>query len=195
MGEVLRKVVRRPVPVKTRKTVIRKVILTPNGQEKKVEERVEHGNEEERMVVPTLVHEDESVPLMFQHGVTDDDENQTRKVITVRRRIIRKIIVMPDGTRKEVEEEVPVDENNYEPTEQMEESVTDDDGTVRKVITVRRRIIKKIIVMPDGTRKEVEEEVPVEEDDYDVIEKDVAPTESVTDDDGNVRKVITVRRR
>ena len=35
---------------------------------------------------------------------------------------------------------------------------------IRKTITVRKRIIRKIIVLPDGTRKEVEEEQPIEEE-------------------------------
>merc|ERR1712189_90867 len=61
--------------------------------------------------------------------------------------------------------EVPVEEAlPVEPEEQPEEKETfvDEYGrVVRKIITVRKRIVRRIIRMPDGTRKEIEEEVPV----------------------------------
>merc|ERR1712227_879720 len=61
--------------------------------------------------------------------------------------------------------EVPVEEAlPVEPEEQPEEKETfvDEYGrVVRKTITVRKRIVRRIIRMPDGTRKEIEEEVPV----------------------------------
>merc|ERR1711962_1020000 len=63
-----------------------------------------------------------------------------------------------------------------------EEPSSDEVSQVRKVITVRRKIVRRIIVLPDGTRKEVEEEVPAEEtdSDFDVVEREVeSSTEEV----------------
>merc|ERR1712227_1177411 len=78
--------------------------------------------------------------------------------------------------------EVPVEEAlPVEPEEQPEEEETfvDEHGrVVRKTITVRKRIVRRIIRMPDGTRKEVEEEVPVSDspeertDTFEVIQRE-----------------------
>merc|ERR1712072_1405966 len=147
-----------------------------------------------------------------------------KRVITVRRRIIKKIIVLPDGTRKEVEEEVPVehDDSDFDIIDDKIESSTevipspmtiddqqsmpDDDSDMRRVVTVRRRIIKKIIVLPDGTQKEIEEEIPVE-DGFDIIDghtesstEEIIPSpvtvddqQCAPDDDSLLRRVVTVR--
>merc|ERR1712096_10450 len=40
----------------------------------------------------------------------------------------------------------------------------DQTSVLRKTVTIRKRIVRKIIVLPDGSRKEVEEEVPVEDE-------------------------------
>merc|ERR1712048_391010 len=71
--------------------------------------------------------------------------------------VYRTAVVSKDKPKVPEDEEV----KDKEP----EVVVTLQDGTVvRKTITVRKRIIRKIIVLPDGTRKEVEEEQPVDEE-------------------------------
>ena len=112
-GQVTRRVVRRPVPVVTRRRVYRKIILAPDGSEKGVEEKVEEPaqpampSDEEPIAAPMVVDEQESVPDMF--GEEPGEDGIVRRTVTVRKRIVRKIIVLPDGSRKEVEEEVPLE--------------------------------------------------------------------------------------
>jgi len=74
-GETIRRTIRRPIPVKTRRTVIRKVILSPSGEEEAIEERIEQ-------------------PQMAEPEA---------KQLKIGRTTVRKIIVLPDGTRQEVE--------------------------------------------------------------------------------------------
>ena len=47
---------------------------------------------------------------------------------------------------------------------QIEDVTLQESKKTRKIITIRKRIVRKIVVLPDGTRKEVEEEVPLEEE-------------------------------
>ena len=153
-GVVVRRVVRRPVPVVTRRRVYRKVILAPDGTEKKVEERVEEPQHpklveptEDYIAAPMFVDEQESVPDMF--GDEPDVANET----VLRRQVHRRAVPY----------EKPMDEapTQHEP----EESVVLLDGRIiRKTVTIRKRIIHKIIILPDGTRKEVQEEVPDEDE-------------------------------
>merc|ERR1711962_604831 len=106
-GVVVRRIVRRPVPVVTRRKVYRKIVYSPEGVEKGVEERVEEPEVEipEPMDFGTV----ESVP---DHLLDDANDNRVVvKKVQVRKRIVRKVIIMPDGSRKEVEEEVPEEED------------------------------------------------------------------------------------
>ena len=177
-GVVIRRVVRRPVPVRTARKVYRTITYAPDGKEESVEEKVEEPGQPEEVIVPMEYSEAEAVPeeptrrqifrtpvpkeeipseAMPEETVTRQDGRVIRRAVTVRKRTIRKVIILPDGTRKEVEEEVPEDVP-VEPT--PEETATQEDGVVKKTVTLRKRTIRKIIIMPDGTRKEVEEEVP-----------------------------------
>eukprot|EP00794_Sanderia_malayensis_P006571 gene6571-7314_t len=63
------------------------------------------------------------------------------------------------------EESLPYEpeQPSYPAVEEPEEPVEEDGRVVRKTITVRKRIVRRIIRLPDGTKQEVEEEVPVEE--------------------------------
>merc|ERR1711911_42385 len=100
------------------------------------------------------VDDQENVPDTFD----DLPEEPEEKTETVTRRTVYRTAVLPADKPKEGDEDEVKDK-------EPEEVVTlQDDGTVvRKTITIRKRIIRKIIVLPDGTRKEVEEEQPVEE--------------------------------
>merc|ERR1712013_555657 len=159
-GVVIRRIIRRPVPVITRRRVYRKVVLAPDGTEKGVEEKVLEPTEidEQLAVEPTI-------PVDIHLEETRDE------VIT--KREIHRTVVVPTETKESVD---------VIPSETEEEPSSDDAHQVRKVITVRRKIVRRIIVLPDGTRKEVEEEVPSEEtdSDFDVVEREVeSSTEEV----------------
>ena len=131
-GVVLRRVVRRPVPVVTTRKVYRTIILAPDGKEESVEEKVEEpGQPQEEVVVPMEYAETEALP----------DEPTTR----------RQIFRTP----------VPKEDVPQEPTPE-ETVTLEDGQIIRRTVTVRKRTIRKIIILPDGTRKEVEEEVPEE---------------------------------
>ena len=154
LGVVVRRVVRRPVPVVTRRRVYRKVILAPDGIEKKVEERVEEPQHpklveptEDYIAAPMVVDEQESVPDMF------GDEPDVATETVLKRQVHRRAVPY----------EKPKDES---PTQHKPEeaAILQDSQVIRKRITVRKRIIRKIIVLPDGTRKDTEKEVPVEDE-------------------------------
>ena len=131
-GVVIRRVVRRPVPVKTARKVYRTIVLAPDGKEESVEEKVEEpGQPQEEVVVPMEYAETEALP----------DEPTTR----------RQIFRTP----------VPKEDVPQEPTPE-ETVTLEDGRIIRRTVTVRKRTIRKIIILPDGTRKEVEEEVPEE---------------------------------
>ena len=131
-GVVLRRVVRRPVPVVTTRKVYRTIVLAPDGKEESVEEKVEEpGQPQEEVVVPMEYAETEALP----------DEPTTR----------RQIFRTP----------VPKEDVPQEPTPE-ETVTLEDGRIIRRTVTVRKRTIRKIIILPDGTRKEVEEEVPEE---------------------------------
>ena len=148
-GVVIRRVVRRPVPVKTSRKVYRTIIIAPDGKEESVEEKVEEQDQPEEIVVPLEYAETEALPdepttrrQIFRTPVPKEDVPQEptpeetvtledgriiRRTVTVRKRTIRKIIILPDGTRKEVEEEVP-----EEAPEQAPEDVKEVIRTVRR---------------------------------------------------------------
>ena len=131
-GVVLRRVVRRPVPVVTTRKVYRTIVLAPDGKEESVEEKVEEPDQpQEEVVVPMEYAETEALP----------DEPTTR----------RQIFRTP----------VPKEDVPQEPTPE-ETVTLEDGRIIRRTVTVRKRTIRKIIILPDGTRKEVEEEVPEE---------------------------------
>jgi hypothetical protein len=106
-GVVVRRIVRRPVPVVTRRKVYRKIVYSPEGVEKGVEERVEEPEVEipEPMDFGTV----ESVPEEHEKDLSKN--RVVVKKVQVRKRIVRKVIIMPDGSRKEVEEEVPEEDD------------------------------------------------------------------------------------
>ena len=131
-GVVIRRVVRRPVPVLTARKVYRTIILTPDGKEESVEEKVEE---------PVLPQEEVVVPMEYAETEALPDEPTTR------RQIFRTPVA---------KEDVP-----QEPTPE-ETVTLEDGQIIRRTVTVRKRTIRKIIILPDGTRKEVEEEVPEE---------------------------------
>ena len=81
-GETIRRTIRRPVPVKTRRTVIRKVILSPTGHEEAIEERIE---------TPSVEQPQEQVPD-FEDGIEPSHISRTRMVIG--KRTIRRIIIL-----------------------------------------------------------------------------------------------------
>ncbi|XP_066916795.1 pharyngeal muscle protein 2-like [Clytia hemisphaerica] len=166
-GVVTRRVVRRPVLAVPRRIVYRKIILAPDGTEEGVEEKVEEPSEpqavpvapvdDEDVIAPMQVDDQENVPDTFgDEEFPEEPKEPEEKTETVTRRTVYRTAVLPADK--------PEDEEPKE--KEPEEAVTiQDDGTVvRKVITVRKRIIRKIIVLPDGTRKEVEEEQPVEDE-------------------------------
>merc|ERR1712013_104504 len=151
-GVVVRRIIRRPVPVITRRRVYRKVVLAPDGTEKGVEEKV---------LEPTEI--DEQLAVEPTIPVDIHLEEPRDEVIT--KREVHRTVVVPTETKESVD---------VIPSETEEEHSSDEAHQGRKVITVRRKIVRRIIVLPDGTRKEVEEEVPTEEidSDYDIIDKD-----------------------
>ena len=133
-GVVLRRVVRRLVPVVTTSKVYRTIVLAPDGEEESVEEKVKELDQpQEEVVVPMEYAETEALP----------DEPTTRR---------EKIFRTP----------VPKEDVPQEPT--PEETVKLEDGQIiRRTVNVGKRTIRKIIILPDETRKEVEEEVPEED--------------------------------
>ena len=171
-GVVIRRIVRRPVPVMTARKVYRTIILTPGGKEESVEEKVEEPVlPQEEVVVPMEYAETEALPdeptrrQIFRAAVAKDvpqeptteetleDGRVIRRTVTVRKRTIRKIIILPDGTRKEVEEEVPEEEAPEQAPEDVKEVIR----------TVRRQEPEEV------TRRQVYRtvttaEVPVEPD-------------------------------
>uniref|UniRef100_A0A7M5WLK9 KASH domain-containing protein n=1 Tax=Clytia hemisphaerica TaxID=252671 RepID=A0A7M5WLK9_9CNID len=153
-GQTIRRTVRRPIPVKTRRTVVRKVILSPTGEEEAIEERVE---------TPTQESELESAP----------ENHISRAEFTIGRRTIRRIIILPDGTKQEVE--TPIDEDELQRLEQdptIQVINTEQGKILRSTKVIKKRIVRKIIILPDGTQQEVAEEVPYEEEDIPETEEE-----------------------
>ncbi|MCP4481273.1 MAG: hypothetical protein GY817_00385, partial [bacterium] len=131
-GTVVRRITTKPVPMITTRKVYRTIIIAPDGREESVQERVEERGQPGQ-------------PEPERQAPEEKEEPEEETVVTP--------MEVP------VEEALPV-----EPEEQPEEKETfvDEYGrVVRKTITVRKRIVRRIIRMPDGTRKEIEEEVPV----------------------------------
>merc|ERR1711962_428953 len=170
-GVVVRRIIRRPVPVITRRRVYRKVVLAPDGAEKGVEEKVLEPSEvDERVPVhdhhephPTavVIEEQESIP---PHLIEEDHHDEPRDEVITKREVHRTVVV-PVDQQKTVD---------VIPSESEEEPSSDEVSQVRKIVTVRRKIVRRIIVLPDGSRKEIEEEVPSEEtdSDFDVVERE-----------------------
>merc|ERR1712227_144516 len=139
----------KPVPMITTRKVYRTIIIALDGREESVQERVEERGQPGQ-------------PEPERQAPEEKEEPEEETVVTP--------MEVP------VEEALPV-----EPEEQPEEKETfvDEYGrVVRKTITVRKRIVRRIIRMPDGTKKEVEEEVPVSDspeertDTFEVIQRE-----------------------
>merc|ERR1712064_156598 len=83
---VIRRVIRKPVPVITRRRVYRRVILAPDGSEKGVEEKVEEPSYPEK----PETEEVESIPtpmlLEDQECTPENVDKEVRKTITIRRK-------------------------------------------------------------------------------------------------------------
>merc|ERR1712072_541 len=163
--------------ITVRRKIVRRIIVLPDGTRKEVEEEVPaeetdsdfdvverevENSTEEVIAEPTVVEEQHTTPDV-PHIFEDTPQEPTDEVIV--KREVHRTVVLP----AEKDETVDVI-----PSESEEEPSVDDITHVRKVITVRRKIVRRIIVLPDGTRKEVEEEVPAEEveSDYDIIERE-----------------------
>merc|ERR1712183_259185 len=111
---------------------------------------------------PTEIEEQESTPDV--PDVFQEVAEEPRDEVVVKREVHRTVVVP-------AEKDKTVD---VIPSESEEEPSSDDVSQVRKVVTVRRKIVRRIIVLPDGSRKEIEEEVPSEEtdSDFDVVERE-----------------------
>merc|ERR1712226_1064145 len=191
-GVVIRKVVRRPLPVITRRRVYRKVVLAPDGTEKGVEEKVEEAlpvdvpdeAHEDFVPEPMLVEEQESVPDTFEQRFEEPCDQ-----VVFKREVHR--------TYQPTEKDKTVHVRVHEKPSEDEEYITPDDSRdVRRVITIRKRIVKRIIVLPDGSRKEVEEELPVDDVsiDYDEVERDTISSIVVPEDTTVVQQVKPIER-
>ena len=198
-GQVTRRVVRRPVPVVTRRRVYRKIILAPDGSEKGVEEKVEEPaqpampSDEEPIAAPMVVDEQESVPDMF--GDEPGEDGIVRRTVTVRKRIVRKIIVLPDGSRKEVEEEVPEEEpvTEKEVTRRQVHRVYQPDPNreeKKKPKPVERVYVTRVIRKPDGIEHLIDESETVYP--LEVTPEEQAP-ETVEEEEKDTRGVV-IRR-
>merc|ERR1712013_41605 len=171
--------------ITVRRKIVRRIIVLPDGTRKEVEEEVPseetdsdfdvverkvESSTEEVIAEPTVVEEQQTTPDV-PHIFEDTIEEPKDEIIT--KREVHRTVVVPTETKESVD---------VIPSETEEEPSSDDTHQVRKVITVRRKIVRRIIVLPDGTRKEVEEEVPSEEtdSDFDVVEREVeSSTEEV----------------
>ena len=122
--------------VTVRKRIIRRVVVMPDGSRKEVEEEVDE---------PGEVEEAPKEPERLEMAEADEV-------------VVRPMDVVED-------EALPVEPEMMAPGEDVTTRVDEDGGVLRRIVTVRKRIVKRIIVMPDGTRKEIEEEVPVSPDD------------------------------
>merc|ERR1711962_888893 len=175
-GVVVRRIVRRPVPVITRRKVYRNVIYAPDGTEKGVEEKVEEpqqptfSDRSEEIIAPMDIGQVETMPEVILDTKSTDESDVTvvdgkviRKTVTVRKRIVRKIIVLPDGSRKEVEEEVD-DESPEEPREEEitrrevhRRIVTSQDKPQEQPKPVERMYVTKVVRQPDGQEQLIDE--------------------------------------
>ena len=173
-GVVIRRVVRRPVMVTTKRTVIRKLKILPDGEEKEIEKSVEESPrtekepEKTRRVVRRVVKEPTGEERVTEEpeyvspleiSTTEESEPELeekivrgqvirtvcrRSVITSQRRIVRRVVERKDGKP----EDVPIEDTVEEPVEPT------------KFTLVRRTVIRS-----DGTTDTVEEpqyEMPVE---------------------------------
>jgi len=191
-GETIRRTIRRPIPVKTRRTVIRKVILSPSGEEEAIEERIEQPQMAEPeakqlkigrttvrkiIVLPDGTRQEVEAPDMDEVDLENLRKDPTYEVIDtqegkifrstkiVKKRFVRKVIILPDGTKKEIQEEQPMEEElvpESETAPPQEDKYIMVDLPSQSIKT--KRIIRKIIVLPNGSTKEVEEEVPIDDD-------------------------------
>merc|ERR1712072_382861 len=186
--------------ITVRRKIVRRIIVLPDGTRKEVEEEVPaeetdsdfdvverevESSTEEVIAEPTVVEEQHTTPDV-PHIFEDTPQEPTDEVIV--KREVHRTVVLP----AEKDETVDVI-----PSESEEEPSSDDVSQIRKVITVRRKIVRRIIVLPDGTRKEVEEEVPAEEvdSDYDIIEREqVSSTVIPVELDTSVGHPIPVER-
>jgi hypothetical protein len=163
--------------VTVRRKIVRRIIVLPDGSRKEIEEEVpseetdsdfdvvereEESSTEEVIAEPDVIEEQESTPDVPEFFGETPREPKDEVVF---RREVHRTVVVPADKDKTVD---------VIPSESEEEPSLDEVTQVRKVVTVRRKIVRRIIVLPDGTRKEVEEEVPAEEvdSDYDVIERE-----------------------
>ena len=131
--------------VTVRKRTIRKVVVMPDGRRKEVEEEVEEPVEE--------VKERDDYPRRSRQQEPRRQEPEEEEVVKPME------VEEVESAPTEPEREWPVDED-------VTRTTSERTGVVRRTVTtVRRRVVKRIIQMPDGTRKEVEEEVPVGDED------------------------------
>eukprot|EP00794_Sanderia_malayensis_P004517 gene4517-5113_t len=144
------RVVRKTITV--RKRIVRRIIYLPDGTKQEVEEEVPVTEAEERPAeVLELVEREVAEP-------SKPEEPEQKEVVPKPEEVV---VPMEVAT----EESLPYEpeQPSYPAVEEPEEPVEEDGRVVRKTITVRKRIVRRIIRLPDGTKQEVEEEVPVEE--------------------------------
>ena len=139
-------VTRRTVTV--RKRIIKRVIVLPDGSRKEVEEEVEEPSDEGQYVV-----------------IEGGERKAPREPAEPRKEPEEEEVVKPMEVEQVEAAVLPSEPERTTPDEEITTRVDEDGRVTRKVVTVRKRIVKRIIQMPDGTRKEVEEEVPVGQDD------------------------------
>ncbi|XP_065062306.1 titin-like isoform X4 [Rhopilema esculentum] len=185
--------IRRTVTI--RKRIVKRIIVMPDGTRREVEEEVEEP-------VDTPAGDDYLVIDRETEKVTRRvEEPEERPEMVPERKPRREPTQKPDSGLKEepeepisrmvvVEDESAPMESPEEPEKETVTSVTADGRVIRKTVTVRKRIVRRIIQLPDGTRKEIEEEVPVSADEKDIVEgmevtvdgreKMVLPVEDVT---------------
>ena len=198
-GAVVRRIVRHPVPVVTQRKVFRKILVTPEGKEEPLEERIETMPTEEE-VVPVEMEPDETMPM--------EDEPVIRRTVTLRKKIIKKIIILPDGTKKEVQEEVLV-----EPEPEIQQQITrtvvrrePEEVTRRQVyrtISSEKTIEPEEVVTPmDVGETETLPEEPLQRQIFRIplptteTPSEPIPEEAVTLKDGQiVRRTVRVKKK
>ena len=168
IGEVIRRVERRPIPVVTRRTVYRTLIVTPKGEESELEESQEEppaGKTPSGNLVQRFISTVFPKPKDLIEGEEEEPEE-------IERRVTDRFIRYEDGSEEMIDQyeminslEVPAVK-----TEPVTQRVTDRMGRVIKTVVVRRVyvtvktvVIRRVIENPDGTEVEIEksyEEIP-----------------------------------
>ena len=195
-GNITRCVLRRPVPVITKRTVYRTAVVTEDGKETEIEKSQEE--------TPVTENTSGSLVKAFMSSVFTKPEKTDRQSFSemqpevatydepecVERHVTDRVVQYPDGSEQLIDQYEFINslEKPMVSSEPEVQRVTDSRGRIVKTVVVRRVyvtvktiVVRKVIENPDGTETEIESSVE-QKPDSESEEEETFPEQSQTHD-------------